>query len=117
MAWVELVVVLLWSVVLGLGSVAVTRCVRALPPFAGWTMQLKKPWACDICMTFWGVVGLASMAFWWGEPLRTLLFAGPCAWTVGFAVLRPLSAPTSLPPPFASLLPVDTGEETEDAGS
>jgi len=111
--------VLEWAAVLGLGSVAVTKCVRALWPFTHWVVRAIKPWACDICMTFWAVVLLAGVAFGLGVPWQTLLLAGPAAWTIGFAVLRPLSGPTALPPPSMGLLPVDSGEdeETEDAGS
>lgn len=112
------VLVLEWAVLLGLGSVAVTRCVRALPPFSSWVVRAIKPWACDICMTFWAVVVLAAVAWLLqAAAWQTLVLAGPCAWTIGFAVLRPLSAPTALPPPAMMLLPVDSGdEENEDAG-
>jgi hypothetical protein len=46
-----------WGVV---GSVCV---VRALPLVAEWTNKGIKPWACDLCMSFWtSVAALAALS-------------------------------------------------------
>lgn len=107
--------ILLWAVVLGAGSVAVTKCVRALPPFSRWLLEAKKPWACDLCMTFWGVAFFCLLRGLSGETVDALLLIGPCSWTVGFGVLQRLSEPTSAPP---MMMPEDSGEDEEmsDAG-
>lgn len=39
--------------VAGLGAVGLTLVIRAIPPFSGWNERGVKPWACDLCMSFW----------------------------------------------------------------
>lgn len=36
-----------------LTAVALTQIVRKLPPFSRWTLEGKRPWSCDLCMSFW----------------------------------------------------------------
>jgi hypothetical protein len=105
----EPVHILLWSVVLGLSAVALTKCIRALPPFAGWTLDLKKPWACDICMSFWGVV-LLSGAMFWRDPssLELQPFLGMVGWCVSYFGLQKLSEPQT---PFEMPPLADSGED------
>lgn len=46
-------ILFLASIIAGLGSVGITIVLRAIPPFEGWNERGIKPWACDLCMSFW----------------------------------------------------------------
>lgn len=39
--------------VTALGAVGLTTVIRAVPPFARLNEHGVKPWACDLCMSFW----------------------------------------------------------------
>jgi hypothetical protein len=59
-------------------------------------MARKKPWACDVCMSFWTagvmVVGLAGVQ----QDISLLLVAGP-AYPLALWILRKIQEP-QLPP-------------------
>jgi ABC-type transport system involved in cytochrome c biogenesis permease subunit len=40
-------------IVAALGAVGITVVLRAVPPFSRWNERGVKPWACDLCMSFW----------------------------------------------------------------
>ncbi len=96
--------ILVWAVVLGLSSVAFTKCLRAVRPVAKWTLDAKKPWACDICMSFWGVLLLSGGLYGlWRESLAMQPFVTMVAWCVSYFGLQKLSEPMTrfeLPPPL-----------------
>jgi len=68
--------IMLWAIILGATSSGMTVAIRALPTVQKWVMARKKPWACDICMSFWSV-GLLALALgaWQGREL--VIVCGP----------------------------------------
>jgi len=86
-----------WSVFLGLTSAGVTIAVRALPPVQRWMFARVKPWACDVCMSFWttGIVGLGASLHLQDAGL---LFACGPAYPLALWTLGKLSEPKGPPP-------------------
>lgn len=75
--------------------------LRALPWAERQMMAGIRPWACDICMSFWTVAALCTAlagVFGW----RYAVVAGP-AYSVCLGVLGVLQR--SLPPPMAEAVP------------
>ena len=83
--------ILFWSLLIGATSAGMTVAVRALPFVQRRIEALQKPWACDICMSFWSV-GLLSvgLAVWQGPEL--LVSCGP-AYPWALWVLRRVTEP------------------------
>lgn len=52
---------LIHTLLLGMTSASLVTIFRAIPP-GSWLVKKGKPWACDICMSFWMTwgVGLAA---------------------------------------------------------
>lgn len=75
--------------------------VRALPWVSRKVDAGIKPWACDVCMSFWGTALFSVLASTvTREPLH-LLAAGP-AYTIALLILARLEAPPiPLPPELA----------------
>ena len=71
--------------------------VRALPPVERLVFAGVKPWACDVCSTFWATIFWGAVA--WGVFGHWALVAVPPAYTIAFWLLGALSKPTTLPPP------------------
>lgn len=80
---------------LGLGTTAagVVVAVRALPPVQRAMFAQKKPWACDVCMSFWTVGALGLLGVLRGFDV---LACGP-AYPVALLVLRKLGEPMHPP--------------------
>jgi hypothetical protein len=93
-----------WWVVVGL-----TCIVRALPLIAGWTAKGIKPWACDLCMSFWSAVAFVFVGqalHGWSVYEWVLV---PALTGAGIATLSRLTpAPPGGPASFPSL--VDQGK-------
>lgn len=86
--WLRLIVLI------ALAVVSATSIVRALAP-KSWAS--RKPISCDVCMSFWLVVG-ACLALWFLEGLRnTLYLEGPAAHGLAVLLLSKLRTP-ELPP-------------------
>lgn len=85
-----------------LGAIGLAVILRAVPPFSRWNEQGVKPWACDLCMSFW-CSGLAlavapsfsweEVALWW-LPTFTIAYAGLQRITP-----EPMGGPPIPPPP------------------
>lgn len=71
--------------------------VRTLPWVDAKVLAGVKPWACDVCSTFWSTViwALIGTAFFGREAL----IAAPPAYTVALYVLGVMSQPPAAPPP------------------
>lgn len=41
---------LLWAVAVALGAAGLTVILRNAPIIRGWVFEMKKPWACNVCM-------------------------------------------------------------------
>jgi len=88
--------ILLWSFLLGATSAGITIALRALPLVYRWMEEQKKPWVCDICMSFW-TVGLLSLglAAWQGKEF--LIVCGP-AYPLAMWLLCKITEPKGGPP-------------------
>jgi len=64
MTLLSLLRVLVTTVLLALSAAGLVPLVRVVPWVRRWVEQGRRPWACDICMAFWGT--LLAGAFWWG---------------------------------------------------
>lgn len=93
--------VLLWALFIGPTAAGVTVAFRALPWVAELVLARRKPWACDVCMSFWStllVVAFAGVS----DPGAVLSF-GP-GFPLALLVLRKLTEPLR-PPPVEKPLP------------
>lgn len=90
---------LVWTALVALAIPGVVQAVRALPWVSRRVFENVKPWACDICMSFWigalATIGAAALA----HDLRVLAVAPP-AYTIALLVLRVLQAPHGEAPPL-----------------
>ena len=88
--------------VVGLAAAGLASVVRALPYFRDLVFRGVKPWACDLCMSWWGsLAGGAALdlpaAHGW-PAAGVLVLAGVA---VSLAVLHHITRPTQefvLPP-------------------
>jgi hypothetical protein len=100
--------VLLTVVLIGMAAASIPPLVRAAPLVQRWMLQGKRPWVCDLCMSFWST-GIATVV---ATELRapTLWYlAGIPAFVVTFAIVRHNSEPLGPPPGLPPL--VDSSEE------
>lgn len=89
-------------VLVGLFAAGFTQVVRALPYFRDLVFRGVKPWACDLCMSWWGslagalLLGLHAERGW---PTAAVVAVAGVA--VSLAVLHHITRPTQefvLPP-------------------
>jgi hypothetical protein len=97
--------ILVAALIIGMAAAAIPPIVRAAPVVQIWMLRGIKPWACDLCMSFWSTV-LATLFCGVFESFP--LFAGVPAFVVTFAIVRHNSEPKG-PPPDA--LPLEDSEE------
>jgi hypothetical protein len=74
------------AVLAGISVPGIVLAVRALPPVDRRVLAGQRPWACDVCMSFWAtgvVAGLVALVF---KDARLLLSAGP-AYTIALGSL------------------------------
>lgn len=50
------------AILLGMVAASAITLFRALPPGKRLAATGKRPWACDICMSFWAVLALTVVA-------------------------------------------------------
>lgn len=86
--------VLLLALLTGSTAAGMVVAVRALPWVYKRMLEQKKPWSCDICMSFWTV---ALLTLGLGLTLQAWVVAGP-AYPVALWVLRRLTDPRNPPP-------------------
>lgn len=98
----EVLDLLLMALLVGLSSAGLTIVVRHAPFIRGWVERGIKPWACDVCMTFWGVL-IFTAALQLKEPQA--LWVWFVSYTIGKYSLRKLTDPEGVPP---GLIPSDS---------
>ena len=84
--------------VAALGSVGFTVALRAVPPFSTWNENGVKPWACDLCMSFWCTLWFCS-----AQTVNVSYAEAAFAWMPAFAlaygiVQRIVPTPMGEPP-------------------
>lgn len=89
--------IMLWAVLLGATSAGITVVLRSLSFIYRQIEAGKKPWVCDVCMSFWttGFLGL-GLATWQQDPWF-LLVCGP-AYPWAMWVLCKITDPRGPPP-------------------
>ena len=94
---IEPLTILLWAFLVGATAAGMTVVIRVLPGVHSQMEAQKKPWVCDICMSFW-TVGLLVLllAFELRDP-KLVVVAGP-AYPFALWFLRRLTDPPELPP-------------------
>lgn len=98
----ELLLTALW---VGLSSAGATVVIRQAPFIHGWTQKGIKPWACDICMTFWMTLIATSVLEFRGHAA---LLAWLASYSIGKFALRKLTDPEGVPP---GLIPSDMEDD------
>jgi hypothetical protein len=79
---------LAYAILLGAAAATAVTLFRALPPGKGLAKTGRKPWACDICMSFWStlLLALAAGALGLVSSVREVVAALPaymiCLWFV-----------------------------------
>jgi hypothetical protein len=90
---------------LGATAAGVVVAVRALPPVQRRMWAAQKPWACDICMSFWTTGLVALLAAAWRQDEALVILCGP-AYPWALWVLRKITDPHG-PPPLPELEDTD----------
>lgn len=89
---------IVWTILVGLGIPGIVLAVRKLPWVDVRVLEGVKPWACNVCMSFWTgailVLGAAAVA----SELAVLAVAPP-AYTIALGVLRWFEEPSGASPP------------------
>jgi hypothetical protein len=94
--------ILAWALAVGATAAGLTVAVRALPPVQRWMFQRQKPWACDVCMSFWTTAAVGgALAIAKHDP-SLLLACGP-AYPWALQVLHTLTEPRNPPPMMPTL--------------
>lgn len=84
---IDLLFVALFS---GTTAAGVTVAVRALPFVNRWVQHGTKPWACDVCMSFWTTAAVTGA--WSAIHMDySLLYAAGPAYPVTMWVLRKIT--------------------------
>jgi len=114
---------LAWSVVIGSTAPGVAIVVRALSAVEKLVLEGKRPWACDVCLSWWMVAATTLVAGLAAHDLEVLWAAGP-AYPLAYKLLGWLSQPVSSPgfpelaelpaEPTALVEPAATAEPTEE---
>lgn len=105
MTLTDLTTLLVTAILIGLSAAAIPPFVRAIPLVQVWMMQGRKPWVCDLCMSFWSTLLASGVACFMGAPA----VAGIPAWAVTFFIVRKNSDPIGPPPGMPEL--VDSAQE------
>lgn len=75
------------GLLVGFSTPGVVLAVRALPPVDRRVLASIKPWACDICMSFWTTGALAMLVATVMKDWRLLLSCGP-AYSISLMLIR-----------------------------
>ncbi len=92
--------VFVWAVVIAFAATALTIIVRNAPVVDDWVLEMKKPWACNVCMPLYTCALIVAGLCWLNESLIFLLSYLP-AYLVSKALLdKAAEPPTKIPEMF-----------------
>lgn len=97
--------ILLAAIAAAFGSVGFTVFLRVVPPVKGWNERGWKPWACDLCMSFWCTavclgVGAAMHRVSTGDAFLAWMPAFAVAYGIVQRIVPPpMGGPPIDPPP------------------
>ena len=104
---------LLWSLFIALGATGLTIILRNAPIIRGWVFELRKPWACNVCMPLYTSAALLSAPILWSRDWR-LALAFPAAYLLSHLILEKMARPpASGPPPIPNMLGPDDLEDAD----
>jgi len=92
---------LLRALFVGLSAAGLVVFLRALSLFQKLVQEQKKPWACDVCMSFWSTFLLTAATFRFDGVLA--LEAAAPGFAVTLLILRKLTEPLRPPPKLPEL--------------
>lgn len=90
---------LLTSIVVALSSVGLTVILRNAPIIRRWVFEMKKPWACNICMPLYTCAAVVGVLFYLHRDLSVFLSYLP-AYALAFMTLEAIARPPSIVPTF-----------------
>ncbi len=100
---------LLTSILVALSSVALVIILRNAPVIRGWVQEMKKPWACNVCLPLYLCAGVVGAFFWRTRDLDVLFSYLP-GYALSFVVLEQLARPPQVLPSFE----LEDEDEDED---
>ena len=96
--------IILWTLVLAPSAAGFVVVLRSLPIIERKMWDRKKPWACDLCMSFWCTL-LAGCVIARASGDRVALLACAPSLALCMLLLRALTSPRGAPPPMPRTLP------------
>lgn len=84
------------SLLVALSSVALAVILRNAPIIRDWVEQLKKPWACNVCLPLYLCAICTGGLYAVTRDLKTLLAYLP-AYAITFVILERFARPQSAP--------------------
>lgn len=98
---------LLWSLLIALGATGLTIILRNAPIIRRWVFELKKPWACNVCMPLYTSAALLAAPIYWSRNWW-LALSFPAAYLLSHLILEAMSRPPAAgPPPIPDMLGSD----------
>ncbi len=89
------------ALLIGLGSVGLTIILRNGPIIRDWVLEMKKPWACNVCMPLHTCAALMVIRYLVDGEGSWIEFLP--AYALSYIVLQKLADPPGPPPAFPDL--------------
>jgi hypothetical protein len=93
---------LLTSVFVALCAVALTVILRNAPVIRGWVMEMKKPWACNVCLPLYLCAAVVAALYVKHHSLDVLWAYLP-GYALAYITLEAMARPPSAAPDFPEL--------------
>ena len=93
---------LLTSLYVALSAVALTTILRYAPIIRVWVREMKKPWACNICMPLYTCAAVVGGLFYLHHDESVFLSYLP-AYALTYMTLEAVARPPSTAPTFMEL--------------
>jgi hypothetical protein len=104
---------LLWSLLYALAATGLTLILRNAPVIRGWVQEMKKPWACNLCMPLYTSAAIIAPAAYYSRDGRYgLVYLA--TYLLSHLMLEKMARPPGPPPiPTSLLLDMDDDGITE----
>jgi hypothetical protein len=83
-----------WTCVIAFAAAGLVQLVRLNPWVGRQMMAGKKPWVCDLCMSWWTSI-LVTGLWVWNQHTLSLSYAQLPAFTLTLLITHALGTPTS----------------------
>jgi hypothetical protein len=84
------------SVLIALSSVGLAIILRNAPVIRGWVQEMKKPWACNVCLPLYLCFVMVGVFYGVTRDVTVLLAYLP-AYALSFVILEKLARPPGPP--------------------